>query len=122
MDTSDKKYYQKIIDFYGPSGARVNTPTKTSDECIGFARELVFGSDPYKSERFSYDNNNSWAHSIDIPINLRFGDLIPYIYLKYNVLSLPPSLHDSFWETSMGRMVLSNPSYESELEYRVGQK
>jgi hypothetical protein len=121
MDMSDEKYYEKIIDFYGPMGPRVGTETKTFDECIGFARKLIFGSDPYEDERLSYDNNTSEIQFTNTPTKLRFGDLIPYIYLKYNVLSLPPSMHDSFWETSIGRMVLSNPSYKFALKYRVGK-
>jgi hypothetical protein len=104
MKMTDEKYKKQINDFFGDSGPQLGTSKYTADQCVGFVRKLLTGQDPYADRRMTYDDTESLMTNGSL--RLFEGDLIPYIYLQYNVLRLPPSVHGLFWETSNGKLIL----------------
>jgi hypothetical protein len=104
MKMNDEQYRAEINKFFGESGPQLGTFKYTADQCIGFVRKLLTGEDPYADKRMTYDDQESLMTNGSV--QLYDGDLIPYIYLQYNVLLLPPSAHSAFWETPNGRAVL----------------
>lgn len=106
---SDDEWNKRIRDFFGPLGSSMATPDKSVEECIGFAREMLYGKDEYKDQRRPIG-------LIDIP-ELFPGDTLPYLHLKYNLLNIPPSVRNSFDNAAINQRMrqmyaeLHNPIY-----------
>jgi len=112
MKMTDEKYREEINKFFGDSGPQLGTFKYTADQCIGFVRKLLTGEDPYADKRMTYDDPESLMTNGSM--QLYDGDLMPYIYLQYNVLLLPLSAHALFWETSTGKSILKNISQNTQ--------
>lgn len=106
MNMTEEKYRAELSKFFGNYGPQLGTPQYTADQCIGFVRKLLTGEDPYSDKRMTYDDPESSLASV--PARLNDGDLIPYIYLQYNVLQFPLSAHHLFWKTTVGKTVFTN--------------
>lgn len=106
MKLTEEKYRAELNKFFGNDGPRLGTLKYTADQCVGFVRKLLTGEDPYADKRMTYDDPESSL--AQAPMRLNDGDLIPYIYLQYNVLLFPPSAHHLFWETTTGKIVFRN--------------
>ena len=106
MKLTEEKYRAELNKFFGKDGPQLGTPKYTADQCIGFVRKLLTGEDPYADKRMTYDDPE--ASLAGATPRLNDGDLIPYIYLQYNVLQFPPSAHHLFWKTTTGKTVSRN--------------
>jgi hypothetical protein len=101
---TDEQWSKEILDFFGSPSSSLGTATKTIDECVSFARELLLGDDPYKSERLSKkDFENARIREEYSP---RLGDALPYLYIKYNLLDIPPGQLNAVLRSSWGKMQL----------------
>lgn len=103
-EMSTEEWKKALIEFYGSTFPTIGTSQKSADECIGFARELLTGSDPYKNER----KNSTYYKDIRINEYFKFrkGDKLPYLYLKYNLLRLSPDEMRLYENTPGGKFLL----------------
>lgn len=113
MNNND--HLQKIYDFFGSNKVSLGTATKTPDECIGFARKLLYGNDPHSKIRVTY-SDGEYSNIPGTPQPpVRSGDYVARMSLMYGFLSWPPSMHKVFWSTSMGKSLLRSMPLDSEL-------
>ena len=102
---TDEEWNEEIIRLFGTNVVSLGNARFTPDECIGFARQLLFGEDPHRDKRVSYSAGNLPSES---RIFGRNGDMLSMLFITHNVLSIPPSQRSLFWSSQRGERVLSS--------------
>lgn len=101
--SNDPEWRQLIFDFFGSPMASLGTKNRSVDECVGFARKLLTGSDPYDGERRSLSEEAEILFSGPLP--LRIDDRMPYLYLKHGLLTYSPVEREEFLNSTYGKLI-----------------
>ena len=108
---TDEEWNQAIVDLFGSNIVSLGNSRYTADECIGFARQLMTGEDPHRSQRLSLVDANNQNPALADALFARTGDLMPMMFIIHNVLSIPPSQREAFWSSPIGKQTLSSIIY-----------